>query len=95
MWVATAFALLVLWQRRRGQSVLDVWLVVMLCCTFFEIALVAIVNAGRYDLGFYAGRVYATVASSVVLVMLLGEHCKIYRELAAAQETARSEGALR
>ncbi|HEX7888175.1 MAG TPA: PAS domain-containing protein [Ramlibacter sp.] len=94
-WVLTALALLFLWQRRRQHSVLDLWLMVMLCNTFFEIALVSIVNAGRFDLGFYAGRVYATVASSVVLLMLLGEHWKIYRELAAAQETARSEAALR
>lgn len=93
-WAATALAIVVLLRRHR-QSVLDVWLLVMLCASFFEIALVAIFNAGRYDVGFYAGRVYAVFASSVVLVMLLGEHAKMYRELAEAQETARSEAALR
>jgi len=93
-WAVTALAVAVLW-RRRVRSVLDLWLVVMLCDSFFEIALVSIFNAGRYDVGFYAGRAYAVLASCVVLVMLLAEHGKIYRELAGAQETARSEAALR
>ncbi len=93
-WVVTAVAMVALW-RRRTPSVLDLWLLVMLFDSFLEIALVSIFNAGRYDVGFYAGRVYATVASCLVLVMLLIEHAKIYRELAGAQETARSEAALR
>jgi PAS domain S-box-containing protein len=94
-WAATAAALLMVWGQRKPRSVLDLWLMVMLCNNFFEVALVSIVNTGRYDLGFYAGRVFATLASSVVLVLLLGEQWKIYRELATAQETARSEAALR
>ncbi|HEY1228467.1 MAG TPA: MASE4 domain-containing protein, partial [Ramlibacter sp.] len=59
VWAVTAVAAVVLW-KRRTHSVLDLWLLVMLCDSFFEIALVAIFNAGRYDVGFYAGRVYAT-----------------------------------
>jgi PAS domain S-box-containing protein len=94
VWGMTALAIVVLW-RRRTHSVLDLWLLVMLCDSFFEIALVAIFNAGRWDVGFYAGRVYAVLASCMVLAMLLVEHGKIYRELAGAQETARSEAALR
>lgn len=93
-WLATAAAILVLW-RSRGRSVLDLWLVVMLCNSFFEIGLVSIFNAGRYDLGFYAGRVYALLSSCTVLVMLLAEHGKLLRELAAARRTARTEAALR
>lgn len=93
-WIATAVAAAVLW-RVRTHSVLDLWLLVMLCDSFFEIGLVAIFNAGRYDVDFYAGRIYALLASSVVLVMLLVEQGKMYRELAGAQKTARSEAALR
>jgi hypothetical protein len=76
-WAITAIAAVVLW-RHRHRSVLDLWLLVMLCDSFFEIALVSIFNAGRYDVGFYAGRVYAVLASCVVLVMLLIEHGKMY-----------------
>ena len=33
----------------------------------FDIALAAVLNAGRFDLGFYAGRIYGLLAASFVL----------------------------
>lgn len=93
-WVVTAGAIALLW-RHRTRSVLDLWLLVMLCNSFFEIALVSIFNAGRYDLGFYAGRVFAVLSSSAVLLMLLAEHAQLQRELARAGQVALSEAALR
>lgn len=93
-WIVTAFAFAVLW-RQRKRSILDIWLVVVLAAWFFEIGLAAIFNAGRYDVGFYAGRAYALLASSFVLIMLLTEQGRIYRQLAQADETTRSEAALR
>jgi PAS domain S-box-containing protein len=93
-WLAVAAALAVLW-RRRQPSALDLWLTVVLAASFFEIALVSIFNAGRYDVGFYAGRLYALLASSFVLVMLLTEHGRMFRDLAHAEQTARWAAALR
>ena len=46
---------------------LDVWLMVVMCAWLFDIALSAIVNAARFDLGFYAGRIYGLCAASFVL----------------------------
>jgi PAS domain S-box-containing protein len=89
-WAVTACAIAVLW-RSRPRSVLDLWLIVMLCNSFFEIALVAIFNAGRYDVGFYAGRVFAVLSSFTVLVMLLAEHGKLHRELANTDAVRASE----
>jgi PAS domain S-box-containing protein len=93
-WVVTG-AVLVLLLSRRSRSILGTWLVVVMTVWFCEIGLVSIFNAGRYDLGFYAGRVYSLLASTFVLVVLLTEQARLYRELVAAQETARSESALR
>ena len=56
---------------RRSHSVLDIWLMVALCAWIFEIALSAIVNVARFDLGFYAGRIYGLCAASTVLAVLL------------------------
>jgi hypothetical protein len=42
----------------RRHSVLDLWLMVVMCAWIFDIALSAVFNAGRFDLGFYAGRIY-------------------------------------
>ncbi len=70
VWCLSLGALLVLWFR-RPHSVLDVWLMVVLCAWLFDIALSAIVNVARFDLGFYAGRIYGLCAASFVLAVLL------------------------
>ncbi len=93
-WVVTGVALAILCTR-RSTSALDLWLAVVLSAWFFEIGLVSIFNAGRWDVGFYAGRFYSLLASSFVLIMLLNEHNRMYRDLATAQAGARSAAGLR
>jgi len=94
-WVLSILALGVLW-RRRPHSVLDLWLMVVLCAWIFDIGLSAVLNAGRYDLGFYAGRVYGLLAASFVLVVLLLESSVLHAEVLAAREseTSRAREAL-
>ncbi len=57
--VALPRALFVLWLR-RPHSLIDIWLMVVLCAWLFDIALSAIVNVARFDLGFYVGRIYGS-----------------------------------
>src|SRR3954471_4884524 len=57
VWCLCLAALAVLWFR-RPHSVLDIWLMVVLCAWLFDIALSAVLNVARFDLGFYLGRVY-------------------------------------
>jgi PAS domain S-box-containing protein len=70
VWSLSLAALLVL-LFRRPYSVLDVWLMVVMCAWMFDIALSAIVNVARFDLGFYAGRIYGLCAAVFVLAVLL------------------------
>ena len=74
-------ALVVLWFR-RPHSVLDIWLMVVLCAWLFDIALSAILNAARFDLGFYAGRIYGPCAASFVLGVLLVDNVGLEAQLA-------------
>src|SRR5262249_36550807 len=55
---------------RRSYSVLDVWLMVVLCAWLCDVALSAALNGQRFDLGFYAGRVYGFMAAAFVLLMM-------------------------
>jgi PAS domain S-box-containing protein len=87
-WAMNLVALVVLW-RRRPRSVLDLWMRVVLCAWIFDIGLAAVLNGGRFDLGFYAGRIYGLVASSLVLLVLLLENGTLYARLAAALEGER------
>ena len=50
VWSLSFVALLVLWMR-RPYSVLDVWLMVVMSTWLFDIALSALLNAGRFDVG--------------------------------------------
>ncbi len=83
VWTLSLAALLLLWWS-RSPSVLDLWLMVVMCAWLFDIALSAVLNAGRFDLGFYAGRAYGLMAASFVLAMLLIEPSGIHSRLAAA-----------
>lgn len=80
IWLLSLLAGWVLW-RRRPHTVLDVWLMVVVCVWLFDIALAAILNSGRYDLGWYVGRIYGMVAASCLLITLLLENAKQFAHL--------------
>jgi signal transduction histidine kinase/CheY-like chemotaxis protein/HPt (histidine-containing phosphotransfer) domain-containing protein len=82
-WALSLMALLSLW-RSRERSVLDLWLMVSLIAWLFDIGLASVLNGGRFDLGFYGGRVYGLLASSFVLMVLLLENGRLHMELARA-----------
>ncbi len=72
VWGLNLVALLVLW-RAKPHSALDVWLIVVMAIRLCDIALSAMVNAQRFDVGFYTGRVYGLFAGSLVLFVLVVE----------------------
>jgi signal transduction histidine kinase/ActR/RegA family two-component response regulator len=92
VWALSVAALVVLW-RRRPRSVLDLWLMVVLAAWIFDIALAAVLNQGRWDLGFYTGRIYGLLAASFVLVVLLREHGVLYARLVQTHDRERQERA--
>ena len=70
VWALSLGAFLVLWLR-MPYSVLDLWLMLVMVSWIFDIALAAVLNAGRFDVGFYAGRIYGLAAGTFVLIVLL------------------------
>jgi len=89
VWVFSLVALGVLWFR-RPHSLLDLWLMVTMCAWMFDVALSAVLNAGRFDLGFYAGRLYGLMAASFVLLVLLLETRALYARLASSLAAERN-----
>jgi PAS domain S-box-containing protein len=84
VWAMSLLGLVVLWRKQR-RSVLDLWLMVVMCAWVFDVALSAVLNAGRFDLGFYAGRLYGLMAASFVLGALLLETSGLHARLAKAR----------
>ncbi|WP_084302902.1 PAS domain S-box protein [Bradyrhizobium sp. WSM2254] len=82
VWSLSFAALVSLWFR-RPHSVIDVWLMVVMCAWLFDIALSAIVNVARFDLGFYAGRLYGLGAATFVLAVLLVENVRLQAQTAS------------
>ncbi len=82
-------ALWLLWTRRR--SLLDQWLVVALCALLLEVLLASGLSAGRYNLAWYAGRVYQLVTATVVMVVLLAEMAELYAGLARSNTMLQRE----
>jgi len=89
VWLFSLAALVAL--ARRPQSVLDLWLIVTTVAWLLDIALSAMLNAGRFDLGFYAGRIYGLLACSAVLLQLLLENGRLHAGLARAYEADRAK----
>lgn len=90
VWALSLLALAVLWLG-TPHSVLDLWLMVTMCAWIFDVALSAVFNGGRFDLGFYAGRIYGLMAASFVLLVLLLETGALYARLARSLEAERRE----
>jgi diguanylate cyclase (GGDEF)-like protein len=87
-WPIGLIALAIMLQR-GPRSVLDLWVMVVISVQVLEVALSATLNGGRFDLGFYLGRIYGLMAVSVVLLVLLIEHGRLYGQLVAKQKELR------
>jgi diguanylate cyclase (GGDEF)-like protein len=83
VWLLSGAAFVAVW-RRSSRSVLDLWLAVVMSAWVCEIALSAVFNGGRFDLGFYLGRIFGLLAASFVLVVLLIENGWLHARLVHA-----------
>jgi signal transduction histidine kinase len=82
-----AFSLL--WIRRR--SVLDQWLMVVACTAVAQIAFIGLFGATRFSLGFYAGRSFSLLGSTILLVVLVAEMARLYTSLARSNAMLQRE----
>ncbi|HLI98878.1 MAG TPA: PAS domain S-box protein [Bradyrhizobium sp.] len=92
IWCINLAALIALWLR-RPHSVLDIWLQVVVCSWLFDVASSALLNGGRYDLGFYVGRIYGLCAACFVLVVLLMENIALQAQLSGLLRALRRQAA--
>jgi signal transduction histidine kinase len=84
--VLNVVALIVLWVRWR--SVLDLWLMVVICAYVTDLLLNF---TNRFSVGWYVSRTCALLASSLVLVVLLYEITSLYGQLLRAVFAQRRE----
>src|SRR6201995_395024 len=93
VWCFSLAALTVLYFR-TPHSVIDVWLMVVLCAWLFDRALVSIGYVARFDLGFYAGRIYGLCAASLVLAVLLVDNVALQAQMSRLVRALRRQSAI-
>jgi signal transduction histidine kinase len=86
-------ALLMLWIRRR--SILDLWLMVVMCASALEIWLSYFPVATVYGFGWYVSRIFGLLSASLVLLVLLYEITTLYGRLLGAVHAQRREREVR
>ncbi|CCD87027.1 putative sensor histidine kinase with PAS/PAC and Response regulator receiver domains [Bradyrhizobium sp. ORS 285] len=90
IWCVTAVALVALaWQR--PHSILDLWVMVVLCAWLFDLSLSSLLNAARFDFGYYAGRIYGLLAASFVLGVLLADNVGLQWRLSRLLQQQRRQ----
>jgi signal transduction histidine kinase len=82
-------ALATLWLRRR--SVLDLWLMVVMCASVIEIVLISFPMAPRFTVAWYGGWVFGLLSASLILIVLLAEITALYARLLNALLAQRRE----
>jgi signal transduction histidine kinase len=87
--LASVSALIVLWFRRR--SMLDLWLMVVMCVYTIEIPLSYYPTPMRFSVGWYAVRGFGFLSSTLVLIVLLYEIEELYGRLLSAMLGQRRE----
>ena len=87
--LANVSALIVLWRRRR--SMLDLWLIVVICLFVIEVFLAYYPAPVRFSVGSYTIRVIGILASGLVLTVLLYEIATLYSTLLGSVLAQRRE----
>lgn len=85
----SASALIVLWVRRR--SMLDLWLIVVMCLYLIEVPLSYYPDPNRFSFAWYTVRVIGFMSSGLVLIVLLYEITTLYSRLLVASLAQRRE----
>lgn len=89
VWVLTLLGMILLY--RREQRVMDLWLMLVMWIWLFDIGLSAVIGSTRFDLGFYAGRIFGLIASAFLLVALVVETIQLYSRALGAAATAEQK----
>ena len=87
--LSNASALIVLWVRRR--SMLDLWLIVVICLYLIEVPLSYYPDPNRFSFAWYTVRVIGFISSLLVLIVLLHEITTLYSRLLGAVLAQRRE----
>lgn len=77
VWLSEATALVSLIVLTRGKVVSDLWLILAVLATLFEVTL-SLAGGQRFTVGWYMARVFSLISSSVILAVFIDEITRLY-----------------
>jgi diguanylate cyclase (GGDEF)-like protein len=72
---------MVLLLRRGPITILRLWLIVSLGAWILDVSMTNAVSGARYDLGWYAGKIFGLIAAAALVVVYILENTKNYQRL--------------
>ena len=88
-WSMHFIAFGLLWWRTRLRRMIDLWIAITVLAQLIDLALSGLLVTGRYQLGFYVGRLYGLVAAICVLGFLLRSALQLHNRLLRTTATLR------
>ncbi|MDU4695744.1 MAG: sensor domain-containing diguanylate cyclase [Paenibacillus sp.] len=80
LWILNFFALLALWGRVKGWSMMHLWLAVALLALMMDVTLTLFAGM-RFTLGWYVAKLNSVVASTVVICAVVNEVNRLFIRL--------------
>ncbi|WP_205289416.1 MASE4 domain-containing protein [Lysobacter sp. TY2-98] len=84
-WFLHVVAIACMIRRARERRLIDLWITVALVADAIDLALGGLLVTGRYQLGFYVGRMYGLVTAMSVLALLLLQMFELQRRFVQAR----------
>jgi signal transduction histidine kinase/CheY-like chemotaxis protein len=78
---------------RFPYSILDLWLLVIICAWMCGVVLSTIINSGRFDSGFAIGHLYGVLAAGIAPLVIIFEAARVTRHLDEAIAVAEERNA--
>lgn len=82
---------LILLARRRPYTILDLWLMVVMFGWLCSIGLGAAIGTIRYDIGYDVSRIFAVLASTFILIVLLSQSGTLFAQAIGERERRLNE----
>jgi signal transduction histidine kinase len=89
--IAFSLVALLLLAHRRPYKILDLWLSIVMFAWLCSVALGAAIGTIRYDIGYDVSRIFAVLASTFILIMLLSQIGTLYAQAISERERRLNE----
>jgi len=91
LWILNFFALMAVWRRIKGWSMLHLWLAVAMLALLMDVTLTLFAGM-RFTLGWYVAKINSVIASTVVICAVVNEVNRLFIRLSEQHRQLMESG---